>query len=290
MAIIRYVINLLQDKFTATFHHEAAVNVFCKALYVYLFLKVIFIWETSALTIQYFPIKQPDTFIRKMILFPAVFAMTHFTFFCWIFFAILLAGLFIKRNYITALLIVWFGWNFYKINLLTSNGSDYILIMLLVLTIPLSSFPRAKNDKIFFIQKVGHNAGLILCQIQIAIVYLISGLDKLQSEIWQTGDAIQFVNRLGFLSNPNLAHLLPPGDLAPFVLSWLTIIFELSFPIMVWLKEFRGFVLIAGVIFHLCIAIFISLPDFGLIMIIGYIPFITNKVLSGDKIMGQTEI
>jgi hypothetical protein len=42
-------------------------------------------------------------------------------------------------------------------------------------------------------------------------------------------------------------------------------------------------VLIAGVIFHLSIAIFLSLPDFGLIMIISYIPFLTNMVVRRKK-------
>jgi hypothetical protein len=52
---------------------------------------------------------------------------------------------------------------------------------------------------------------------------------------------------------------------------------------MIWLKEFRGFILLMGVIFHLSIAIFLSLPDFGLIMIIAYLPFLTTKIMGGNK-------
>jgi hypothetical protein len=69
--------------------------------------------------------------------------------------------------------------------------------------------------------------------------------------------------------------------LLPFVIAWFTILFELNFAILIWIKEFRGFVLLIGVVFHLAIAIFLSLPDFGLIMLIAYLPFLTTKIMGG---------
>jgi hypothetical protein len=281
MVIIRYVLNLLQQKFTDTFHQEAAVNVFCKALYGFLFVKIFFSWQTSALALKYFPVKEPASVMGQILMAPAMLAVSNFAYFCWIFFAILLTALFIKRNYFTAILIAWGTWNLYKIDFLFSNGSDYILLMLVFLAIPMSSYPRSKNESLFFVQKVAHNTGLVLCQIQVALVYLLSGLDKIQSEMWQTGDAIHYVSKLTFLTNPHLAHLLGPGDLLPFLIAWFTILFELNFVILIWLKEFRGFVLLAGVVFHLAIAIFLSLPDFGLIMLIAYLPFLTTKIMGG---------
>jgi hypothetical protein len=284
MVIIRYILDLLRKKFTDTFHQEAAANVFCKALYAYLFFKIFFGWQTSELVLKYFPVQQPASFLGKVLMWPATVAVSNFAYFCWGFFAILLTALFIRRNYFTAILIAWGTWNLYKIDFLFANGADYILMMLVFFAIPMSSYPRSKNESLFFVQKVAHNTGLVLCQIQIALVYIISGLDKIQSEVWQTGDAIHYVNHFTALANPHFSpHLLGPGDLVPFLISWFTILFELNFPILIWLKEFRGFILLVGVVFHICIAIFLSLPDFGVIMLIAYIPFLTTKIIGRKK-------
>ncbi len=283
MVKFNYLLNRLTDRLTATFHQEEPVNVFCKALYVFLVLKIVFGWGASVRVLAYFPVKISTSWIGQVLYFPASLANVSFSLFAILFLTLLITSLAIKRNYFTAILIFWFNWNYYKIDFLSSNGSDYILLMLVFLSIPMSSYPRANDGKHFFFQKVGHNAALALCQIQVALIYLVSGIDKIRSEIWTSGDAIQYVDRLSFMANPNLSHLLPPGELLPFILAWLTILYELGFSLLVWFKEFRLFVLISGVIFHLIIAVFLSLPDFGLIMIIAYIPFLTTMATVRKK-------
>ena len=283
MMKIRHILNLFADRLTATFHHEASINVFCKALYFFLVFKIVYYWGTPALILEYIPVRETSSWMSSLILLPARLASTSYLLFALIFLVILTVAIVIRRNYLLAIAIAWFGWNFYIITFPASNGGDYILIMLSFLAIPMCSYPRANDEIIFFMQKVGHNGGLVMCQLQVALIYLISGLDKIESELWRTGDSIQYIDKLSFLVNPNLSHWLLPGDLMPFILSWLVIIFELSFPILVWFREFRPFVLVAGVIFHLCIAIFLSLPDFGLIMIIAYIPFLTDMIVIPKK-------
>jgi hypothetical protein len=283
MVKLRYLLQVLTERFTSTFLHEASVNVFCKALYIFLFIKVLLNWATPELILNYVSVRQSASFIGNMILLPGHVASANYPLFVTLFLAFIACGIVIKRNYLVATIVTWFAWNFYVITFPASNGSDYILIILLVFSIPMSSYPRANDEIRFFMQKVGHNAAVVMCQIQVALIYLISGLNKIESELWRTGDAVQHINRIDFLSNPNLSHLLGQGELIPFLISWFTILFELTFPILIWFREYRIFVLIAGVIFHLGIAIFLSLPDFGAIMIIAYIPFLTNMVVLRQK-------
>jgi hypothetical protein len=283
MKKLRKLLAILTDRFTSTFLHEASVNVFCKALYVFVFLKVLFNGTTPQLIMKYAPVRESSSWLGNIVLLPAHVASANYILFLTLFLMFLASAVVIKRNYLMAILITWFAWNFYVITFPASNGSDYILIMMLMFSIPMSSYPRANDEIIFFMQKVGHNAALVMLQLQIALIYLISGINKVSSELWRTGDAIQHVNRLSFLSNPHLSHLLGPGELIPFILSWFTILFELTFIILVWFREYRLFVLIAGLFFHLGIVVFLSLPDFGIIMIIGYIPFLTNMVVLGKR-------
>jgi hypothetical protein len=279
MVKLRYLLNVLTDRFTSSFLHEASVNVFCKALYIFLLIKVLLNWSTPELILNYVHVREASSFIGNMVLLPAHIASASYPLFVTLFLTFIACGIVVKRNYLVATIVTWFAWNFYVITFPASNGSDYILIILLFFSIPMSSYPRANDEIRFFLQKVGHNAAVVMCQIQVALIYLISGLNKLESELWRNGDAIQHINRIDFLINPNLNHLLGQGELIPFLISWFTILLELTFPVLIWFKEFRIFVLIAGTIFHICIAIFLSLPDFGAIMIIAYIPFLTSMVV-----------
>ena len=128
-----------------------------------------------------------------------------------------------------------------------------------------------------------HNFFLLGIKIHICIFYFISGLDKLMDPKWLNGEALQTVSSLseyavnGF-QNLNNLHLLT-------FLSWAAIVFELSFGILIWFKLVRFWVLITGIIFHLFIAIFLSLPDFSLVMLSSYLLFysINPKQFKMDK-------
>jgi hypothetical protein len=57
------------------------------------------------------------------------------------------------------------------------------------------------------------------------------------------------------------------------VLAWLTIGFELAFPVLVWFRATRKWILITGIVFHLTIAVMLGLPEFATVMIVSYTLF-----------------
>lgn len=115
--------------------------------------------------------------------------------------------------------------------------------------------------------------GQRLVAIQIAYVYLNSVTAKLGNAVWYKGIALREV-----LASPVFAEwptYLPVGPLVWF-LTYSTLLFELSFPLLVWFKRLRPLLLIGGIVFHLSIDIVMVIPIFSYIMIVTYPAFLTD--------------
>ena len=125
-------------------------------------------------------------------------------------------------------------------------------------------------------QKMIFNLGLVLCQLQIVNVYLVSGLDKLLSETWRSGDSFAYISHLDFYYNPLLPKMFENNPMN-VILSWCTILFELLFVALVWTKRARLPILAIGVLFNLFIWIVLSIPDFALLMIISFLIFLKDE-------------
>ncbi len=119
------------------------------------------------------------------------------------------------------------------------------------------------------------NFVLLLCRIQLALIYLLSGFNKLTSEAWRSGDAIYSIANLEYLNNPALSFHF--NESMAMVLAWGVILFELAFPVLIWFRRFRIPVLFLGVCFHIGIIFFLSLPDFGVVMILTYSLFLPSR-------------
>jgi hypothetical protein len=123
------------------------------------------------------------------------------------------------------------------------------------------------------------NVSSFTIKIQVAIIYLLSGVDKLYSDAWRSGTAIEYMVSLDYLFNPRLEGIFPSIPWLNFLIAWMVILFEVGFAVLIWTKKFRLGLLTAGVLFHLAIIIVLSLVDFGLIMIISYLIFISDDDL-----------
>jgi hypothetical protein len=121
----------------------------------------------------------------------------------------------------------------------------------------------------------------VMCVAQMMVVYLVSAVYKLQGEQWLEGTILSFV--------VHLRHFVSDGirDSSwinhPFLLaglSYLALVYQIVFPFLVWIKKGRQWLLLFGVIFHLCIAVFLHLYDFGLAMIVCYALFLPSRNVS----------
>ncbi len=133
------------------------------------------------------------------------------------------------------------------------------------------------------VPSVSANLGLRLIQLHLCLIYASAGLAKLQGTPWWDGSA--------------LAMLLGNSDFRPFDLSFLaampalvqlgthlTIALELLYPILVWFRGWRPWMLAGAVGMHVAIALAMGLTEFSLAMIVGNLAFVPPAWLQAARL------
>jgi hypothetical protein len=124
-------------------------------------------------------------------------------------------------------------------------------------------------------ETVTANLCLRMIQLHLCVIYATAGLAKLQGEAWWNGTAFGL--------------LLGNSEFRPFDMTWLvlmpyfvnlathiTVAFELLYPVLIWTRWFRPFLLALAVLLHLGIAFVMGLTEFAFAMLIGNLAFVTG--------------
>lgn len=117
---------------------------------------------------------------------------------------------------------------------------------------------------------------LWLMRVQIAIIYLSSGLHKFAYPMWRDGSAVHWALNL------NAFHRFPwswPASLAPLeaFLTWSTLAFELTFWVFVLFRRTRPWILLAGIGLHLGLFLSLELGPFSPLMIASYLCYLAPE-------------
>jgi len=111
-----------------------------------------------------------------------------------------------------------------------------------------------------------------LVQIQLCVVYAVSFFCK-SGRTWHDGTAVYYAMHIRFFT-----HYFPPYLFNHLwtcqAISWLTLVVEFSLFTLIWIKQFRFFVLAVGVCMHLCMLLFMNLHVLELIILACYINFL----------------
>jgi len=126
---------------------------------------------------------------------------------------------------------------------------------------------------------VSANLAIRLLQIHMCIIYLFSGLGKLQGETWWDGYAVWLSSATyeyqGWVDMTWLKdHIWLFNLLTHAVVYW-----ELFYCALVWPRLTRPWVLLLAVCVHGGIAIAYGMPTFGLVMLIGNVAFISPETV-----------
>jgi hypothetical protein len=118
---------------------------------------------------------------------------------------------------------------------------------------------------------------LRLSQIQLCVVYAFSGLHKLKGVNWWRGEAIW-----GVFANPQYARYdftwVSHFPILIIAMTYGTMLWELYFPVLVWVRRVRTPMLILGLMMHFGIAFTMSLNYFGSLMALIYLLFIDESL------------
>lgn len=125
---------------------------------------------------------------------------------------------------------------------------------------------------------VAANVALRLFQVHFCLIYINSGMSKLQGAAWWNGEAIwqtmanheftpvRFELYTKLLTM--LAGSMPLWHLVLIAGDLLTIALEIGLPFLIWYPRWRPFVLIGSVILHTGIALTMGMTSFSLLMVI----------------------
>ncbi|MCB0390924.1 MAG: hypothetical protein KDD58_06530 [Bdellovibrionales bacterium] len=121
--------------------------------------------------------------------------------------------------------------------------------------------------------------GFRFIQIQLCIIYAYTGMEKLKGQTWWDGSAVWYV-----MGNDNIV----PFDFSFFqylpwavaVMTFSTLLFEIYFPMAIWMKPLRPIWLFLGLCLHGLAMFFMGLTYFSPIMLSSYVLFLNPVVLS----------
>lgn len=128
-------------------------------------------------------------------------------------------------------------------------------------------------------RSVAANISLRLIQIHMCVIYFFAGIGKLQGNSWWNGEAMwqsfanleyQSFDMIWLANYPKLIDLM----------THTTVLWEISFCMLVWRPLARPVVLLLGVFLHLGIGAFMGMWTFALIMMIGLSSFLPTDLVA----------
>ncbi len=131
--------------------------------------------------------------------------------------------------------------------------------------------------------------GIRLVQIQLCVIYMYTGFEKLKGGDWWDQTAVWKVlgNEQLMMADLSFLRNVP---LVIGIATWGTVLFEVYSPILFWPRATRKWALLAGWSLHIGIAMVMGLYIFSLTMMAAYLLFVDPRVMdrafnfSSDKL------
>jgi hypothetical protein len=123
-----------------------------------------------------------------------------------------------------------------------------------------------------------HNLGVVAIAVQMCLVYVVSGLYKVQGEVWQDGTALFYIMRVPEFELPGLSNLVYSNDVLVFLGTYSTTLFLVYFPMGILVPSLRPWTAVASIAFHASIGVFMGLTAFALTMIACDLIFLSSAL------------
>jgi len=242
---------------------------FCKGLYLVLFLRIFFSWSAMITYLEIFP-TESSGLTTNFLLNPFDLYIKYPAYFLSGILVISGVSIFLPLNLLSSTILLVTSYSLVPMAPKLYSGADLVLTVFLgyawVLVL-VRGYPRNFLNKITYPDLI-----FFFLKMHLGFIYLQSGVDKLFSPYWRSGEALYIATRLPSYVPAHLQMDLP--GIVFQGLSWLVIRFEILFIVLIWHSKTRNFILFTGVIFELIIFWYFSIPDFALVMLCGYIPFL----------------
>lgn len=213
------------------------------------------------------------------------FLKEHYLVLVWICMILLVLNLFgIGRNVVSLLVFLSSTLLYHLDNKFANSGDEMSMLLLFYLSFAntFSYFTLFKRkplpepkEKLY---NLVSNIAAYSMMVNLCLAYFMAGFFKLMDPYWQKGMGIYY-----FINDDRYSVFAAGGRhvALPLVLSYLfnygTLLLELTFPVLVWYKNYRNFIFIVCLLMHLGIYAFLMIYGMTVIFIIQYGLFYSNE-------------
>lgn len=114
---------------------------------------------------------------------------------------------------------------------------------------------------------------------QVCLVYLVAGYSKVKGDLWLNGTALYYIMQIPQYSTVYITDLLLRNDTMLVLANYVTIIFQVYFPAILFKRTNRIWVLM-GIGLHIMISMVLGLLQFGIFMSIVYVLFLDKELFN----------
>ncbi|MEO6550155.1 MAG: hypothetical protein ABIN94_19285 [Ferruginibacter sp.] len=221
------------------------------------------------------------------------FIKSHYQWFMGLYVSVIILNILGIGRWFTALLLYLLVQVLQKMNMPFINGGDLMARLVMFYMIFANTYhyfvlnkdvaPSVASLKI---QNLLSNLAALSIMLQLCVAYWGLALTKIMDPYWFRGEAVYYALSVErFMGTPLNKVLLQYGRLT-MVINYAVILFELLFPILIWVKKLRKPLLIAGLVFHASIYILLMIYGFQIVFVLLYGLFLPNQQLLnfGQKI------
>jgi hypothetical protein len=162
---------------------------------------------------------------------------------------------------------------YHKTAPLQNGGFSLLTMVFFMLLFIDEDAANTKNEYWKVIKMSVANFVILAIKLQVVFLYLVASYYKMQGTTWVDGTAFFYVLYNDMYSHPLFTNLFIDNTFVIKSVSWFTLLFQLFFPILVWIKKTKNIMLLAGIFLHIMIAWVMGIVDFGIIMILMYTLF-----------------
>ncbi|WP_236046031.1 HTTM domain-containing protein [Streptacidiphilus fuscans] len=126
-----------------------------------------------------------------------------------------------------------------------------------------------------------HNSAMLVIAVEVCFIYATAGWYKIQGSLWEGGTALYFPLHLAYFDPwPGLSALLGGNSILVCLITYGTVMVQVSFPFLVFNRRIKNVLLVLMMIEHAAIAVTLGLPFFSLAMIAADAVFLPTGFLT----------
>lgn len=180
---------------------------------------------------------------------------------------------------ITAFIVFCLLFLLQRLNNAEVNGGDTLARFLIFYFIFANSFEyfSVQKSKANAVKNVVSNLAAYSMMIQLCIAYYFGFYNKVVNPYWQDGSAMYYIFNTHAYASSRLNQTLSQYNWLTVFFTYATLVLEASFPFLIWFKNCRTPLMIAGLLLHLSIYFLMMLYNLQIVFLSFYGLFFTHE-------------